>query len=101
MRSDYSGMKVFGMILLAIVCVIGITFLVRSSHDANIQKWAVDHGYTVVSIERVGVLDNDSPFWRTKGDDLCRVILLNEHGQRTSFFRKSLFGTTQAWKENE
>jgi hypothetical protein len=85
--------------MLALAVFVGVW--IERSHERQVQVWAKDHGYTVVSIEYVW-LSNDSPFWRRKGDDLRRVRLRNEYGERTSFFRwTAWWGMEQAWKEEE
>lgn len=89
------------LVATAIAVILLIVGLVRSNHDAEVRRWAADHGYEVVSIERVwGLGDNDSPFYRRKNDDLCRVVLSRHGRDRTSFFRW-FWNMEQAWKEGE
>ncbi len=86
-------------VILVVLCLTVVAAFMRS-HDHQVKAWAEERGYSVVSIERVHLV-NDSPFFRMKNDDLLRATLSRDGRAKLSYHRWTILGMDQAWGEDK
>ena len=77
-------MKIFGMIILIIICI-GAYVLIHKGHEKDIKEWAIENKYTIESCDNT--LFDWGPFnYCGKGNEIFKVKVLTSDNQHKTFY---------------
>lgn len=80
---------------IALFLIILVVVSVNNSDKVEIERWAADEGYTIVSCEQT--IFDTGPFWyRNKHQRIYKVVVATPVEQ-TIYFRMGYFGCDKEW----
>lgn len=100
-RSEQTN-PIFGLCAIVVVLVLAFMFTgwVGEHQKTQIQDWAHQNNFSVVSVEKCWF--DHGPFWLVDEDDDIYYVVLEDRleKKRISYFLFHTFGMKQAWKDN-
>jgi len=80
---------------IALFLIILVVVLVNNSDKAEIERWAVGEGYTIVSCEQT--IFDTGPFWyRSRHQRIYKVVIAIPV-ERMIYFRMGYWGYDKEW----
>ena len=92
-----SGKHMMRLILpfIALFLIILVVVSVNNSDKVEIERWAADEGYTIVSCEQT-IFDTGPFYYKSKHHRVYRVVVATPE-ERTTYFRFGSFGYDREW----